>query len=153
MKSNRGFTLMEILVVIGIIAILGAAAVPNIVGWRTKQRFTAAASDVHEAVRTARSWAIKNNATVGILFDVAQRRFTVFADADDDGSPDPGELIILSGSFQNDIVLNTSFTGHRLSFNGRGLTDAVGDGITLTNAVHGTRVVQVTVTGNSRILY
>lgn len=150
MKSNRGFSLIEIMVVIGIIAILATIAVPNIIGWRTKQRFLAAASDVHEAIKMARSAAIKDNTTVVIQFQ--PNRFTVFADADDDGSQDPGERTIFSSNFLNDIALTTSFPGHRLSFNGRGLTNAVGAGITLSNAVYGTRVLQVTVTGNSRIL-
>lgn len=151
MKTNRGFTLIEIMVVIGLIAILATIAVPNIVGWRAKQRFAAAASDVHEAIRVARSSAIKDNTTVTIQFQLPNR-FIVFADDDGDGTQDAGERTILTGGFQNDITLTTSFTGHRLSFNGRGLTTASGTGITLSNAVHGTRVVQVTVTGNSRIL-
>lgn len=150
MKSNRGFSLIEIMVVIGIIAILATIAVPNIIGWRTKQRFLAAASDVHEAIKMARSAAIKDNTTVVIQFQL--NRFTVFADDDADGSQDAGERTIFSGNFLNDIDLTTSFPGDRLSFNGRGLTNAVGAGITLSNAVYGTRVLQVTVTGNSRIL-
>lgn len=150
MKSNRGFSLIEIMVVIGIIAILATIAVPNIIGWRTKQRFLAAASDVHEAIKMARSAAIKDNTTVVIQFQL--NRFTVFADDDADGSQDAGERTIFSSNFLNDIDLTTSFPGDRLSFNGRGLTNAVGAGITLSNAVYGTRVLQVTVTGNSRIL-
>jgi prepilin-type N-terminal cleavage/methylation domain-containing protein len=147
MKSNRGFTVVEVMVVIGIIAILAAVAVPNIIGWRTKQRFLAAAGEVHEAIKMARSAAIKDNTTVVIQFQ--PNSFTVLADDDDDGNP---ERTILSGSFLNDIAITTSFPGHLLSFNGRGLTNAVGAGITLSNAVYGTRVLQVTVTGNSRIL-
>lgn len=150
MKSNRGFSLIEIMVVIGIIAILATIAVPNIIGWRTKQRFLAATSDVHEAIKMARSAAIKDNTTVVIQFQL--NRFTVFEDNDADGSQDPGERTIFSSGFLNDIDITTSFPGHRLSFNGRGLTNAVGAGITLSNAVYGTRVLQVTVTGNSRIL-
>jgi type IV fimbrial biogenesis protein FimT len=151
MGTKRGFTVVEVMVVIGIIAILAAVAVPNIVGWRAKQRFLAAMSDVHETVKMARSWAIKNNATVVINFNLAQRTFTAFDDQNGNGSLDGGELI-RSGGFLNDITMNTSFPGHRLTFNGRGLSDAVGAGITLSHAVYGSRVVQVTVTGNTQVL-
>ena len=152
MKTNRGFTLVEVLVATAIIAILATIAVPNLAGWRAKQRFATAVSDIHEAIKVARSSAIKDNTTVVLLFQPASRRFVVFADDDGDGTQDSGERTILTGSFLNDITLTTSFTGHRLSFNGRGLTTASGTGITLTNAVYGSRVIQVTGTGNSRIL-
>lgn len=151
MKTNRGFTLVEIMVTIGIIAILATIAVPNIVGWKTRQRFAAAVSEVHEAIKVARSAAIKDNATVVIQFQLP-RGFRVFYDTDGDGNQDAGEATILSGSFGNDTSLATSFPGHQLSFNGRGMTSAVGAGITLTNTAYGSRVVQVTVTGSSRIL-
>jgi type IV fimbrial biogenesis protein FimT len=151
MKADRGYTLLEIMVATAIVAILATIAVPNISGWRAKQRFAAAASDVHEAIIVARSSAIKDNTTVVILFQLPNG-FTVFADDDADGTQDAGERTILTGRFQNDITLTTSFPGHRLSFNGRGLTTAVGAGITLSNPVYGSRVVQITVTGSSRIL-
>jgi type IV fimbrial biogenesis protein FimT len=151
MRTDRGYTLVEIMVATAIIAILATIAVPNIAGWRAKQRFAAAAGDVHEAIKVARSSAIKDNTTVVIQFQLPNR-FTVFADDDGDGTQDTGERTIRTGSFQNDISLTTSFSGHRLSFNGRGMTTASGAGITLSNAVYGSRVIQVTVTGNSRIL-
>lgn len=151
MKTDRGYSLLEIMVATAIIAILAAIAVPNIAGWRAKQRFAAAVSDVHEAIKVARSSAIKDNTTAVIQFQLPNR-FTVFADDDGDGTQDTGERTILTGIFQNDISLTTSFSGHRLSFNGRGMTTASGAGITLSNAVFGSRVIQITVTGNSRIL-
>jgi type IV fimbrial biogenesis protein FimT len=151
MKTNRGFTLMEIMVVIGIIAILATIAVPNIVGWRTKQRFAAAVSDVHEAIRVARSSAIKNNANVVIQFQLP-RSFRVCFDDDKDGCQDADDLTILSGNFQNDInIISTGLPSDRLTIDGRGLTNASINPIKLRNAVYGDRHVWVTVTGNSRI--
>lgn len=151
MRTDRGYSLVEIMVATAIIALLAAIAVPNLAGWRAKQRFGTAVSDVHDAIKVARSSAIKDNTTVVIQFQLPNR-FIVFADDDGDGTQDSGERTILTGGSQNDITLTTSFSGHRLSFNGRGLTSASGAGVTLTNATYGSRVIQVTVTGNSRIL-
>lgn len=151
MKTNRGFTLIEIMVVIGIIAILATIAVPNIVGWRTKQRFAAAVSDVHEAIKVARASAIKNNANVVIQFQLP-RSFRVCFDDDKDGCNDADDLTILSGSFQNDInIVSTGLPSDRLTIDGRGLTNASINPIKLRNTVYGDRHVWVTVTGNSRI--
>lgn len=151
MRTDRGYSLLEIMVATAIIAILAAIAVPNLAGWRAKQRFATAVSDVHEAIKVARASAIKDNTTVVIQFQLPNR-FIVFADDDSDGTQDSGERTILTGGFQSDISLTTSFSSHRLSFNGRGLTTASGAGITLSRAPYNNRVIQVTVTGNSRIL-
>lgn len=152
MRTARGFTLIEIMVATAIVAIAVTFAVPNIVGWRAKQRFLSAASDVHEAVKIARASAIKENATFSVQFDTANRRFTVFLDLDGDGNQDAGERIILSGSYRNDIGLNTGgLPNNSVTFDSRGLVTNPGTGIELSHAGYGQRTIQVTVTGNSRV--
>jgi prepilin-type N-terminal cleavage/methylation domain-containing protein len=152
MKTDRGFSLIEIMVAIAIVSIALTFAVPDIIGWRTKQRFLAAANEVHDAIKVARAAAIKDNRAVVIQFEPANRRYTVFADLNGDGDQDlPGERTIRSGSFQNDINFSTSFTNNRLTFNGRGLTDATGQGIRLPSATYRDRLIEVTVTGISQI--
>jgi prepilin-type N-terminal cleavage/methylation domain-containing protein len=156
MKTNRGFTLIEIMVVIAIVAIAATFAVPNFVGWRAKQRFLSAASDVHEAVKIARASAIKENATVRVRFDTANRRLTVFPDYDEDGNQDAGERTIFSTSYRNDIVLDTGDPSYNtLTVDGRGLVTnpppPPQNGIEISHANYGQRMIQVTVTGNSRV--
>jgi type IV fimbrial biogenesis protein FimT len=151
MKTDRGYTLVEIMVAIAIVAILATIAVPNISGWRAKQRFAAAVGDVHEAIKMARSSAIKNNANVVVQFQLP-RSFRVCYDDDKDGCQDADDRTILSGNFQNDInIISTGLPNDRLTIDGRGLTNASINPIKLRNAVYGDRHVWVTVTGNSRI--
>lgn len=152
MKTERGFTLIEIMVATAIVAIAATFAVPNIVGWKTKQRFLSAASDVHEAVKVARAAAIKQNTNAIVQFDTANRRFTVFMDLDGDGNQDAGERTILSGSYRNDIGLNTGgLPNNSVTFDSRGLVTNPGTGIILSHADYGQRTIQVTVTGNTRV--
>jgi type IV fimbrial biogenesis protein FimT len=151
MRSNRGFSLIEIMVVVAVMAILASFAIPNIVAYRDRQRFAAAVSDVYAAIKGARSSAIKNNTNVSVLLQ-PPNRFTVFYDADGNGIQDAGDARIRSGVLQNDFVLSTDF-GQRITFDGRGLiTTAVSTGtVTLIHAVYGSRTLQATVTGNVRI--
>ena len=60
----RGFTLIEMMVVIGIVAILGAIAAPNMSAMIKRQRIKTAAFDVFASLTFARSEAIKRNTTV-----------------------------------------------------------------------------------------
>jgi prepilin-type N-terminal cleavage/methylation domain-containing protein len=156
MRTARGFTLIEIMVATAIVAIAATFAVPNIVGWRAKQRFLSAASDVYEAVKVARAAAIKQNTNAIVQFDTANRRFTVFMDLDGDQNQDAGESTIHSASYRNDITLDTGgLTNNRLAFDGRGLVAnpplPPQNGIRLSHANYGQRTIQVTVTGNSRV--
>jgi prepilin-type N-terminal cleavage/methylation domain-containing protein len=63
LRSNKeGFTLIELMIVIAIIGILAAIAIPNFIAYRNKAFCTAAESDAHSAVAVAADfYAIPTN--------------------------------------------------------------------------------------------
>ena len=65
-RKPRGFTLIELMVVVALAAILAALAAPSFKSFVSGQRVKAAASDFAMAAILARSEAIKRNADVTI---------------------------------------------------------------------------------------
>jgi type IV fimbrial biogenesis protein FimT len=80
MRKKSGFTIIELMVIIAIISILATVAIPNFFTWRPKRQLSAATKDVFSAMQYARSRALKDNVSVGLLFDKANEEYTVFLD-------------------------------------------------------------------------
>ena len=59
--ASKGFTLMELMVVIAIIGILSAIAVPNFVNYRRKAHITEAAEDIKNFEKGFISYALDEN--------------------------------------------------------------------------------------------
>jgi prepilin-type N-terminal cleavage/methylation domain-containing protein len=58
-KSNKGFTVVELLTVMGIVGVLMAVALPGILSWIPEQRLKGAARELHDNLQFARIYAIK----------------------------------------------------------------------------------------------
>ncbi|MBK5257497.1 MAG: prepilin-type N-terminal cleavage/methylation domain-containing protein [Vicinamibacteria bacterium] len=67
-RRSQGFTLIEILVVIGVIAAMAAVTLPNIAGYLRSARIRSAQDQVFSAIQRARAKAITNNSQYGVVF-------------------------------------------------------------------------------------
>lgn len=66
-RHSRGFSVVEVMVVVAILGIVAAVAAPNMGAMIRTQRLKTAAFDVYSSLSFARSEAIKRNTTVTIL--------------------------------------------------------------------------------------
>ena len=89
MRNNSGFTTVELLVVIALIAIIAAIAVPNFIGWMPTYRLRAATHDLYSNFQKAMLTAVKRNTNCAIEFN--DSGYLLFSDDDEDFEKDGSE--------------------------------------------------------------
>ena len=77
MRKNSGFTLAELMVTIGIIAIVAAIAIPGYLSWLPDHRLRSAVMDLEGNIQWTRLQAIKNNRTWAVIFDQANNIYYI----------------------------------------------------------------------------
>ncbi|HVR72202.1 MAG TPA: prepilin-type N-terminal cleavage/methylation domain-containing protein [Vicinamibacteria bacterium] len=83
--AAAGFTLVELLVVVGIIALLGAVAAPAIISYLRTYQIRAGTHAVAGDIQAARNRAIAKNVNMGVVF-VVEDATTYWTHVEDDQS-------------------------------------------------------------------
>jgi len=65
MKANQGFTLVEIMIVVAIIGLLAAIAIPSFMQARTTSQTNACINNLRQIDSAKEQWALENNAVNG----------------------------------------------------------------------------------------
>ena len=133
-NKQSGFSLIEVMIVIAIIAIVSAIAVPSYFSWRPKHDLNRAVREYHNLLYKAKSVAVKDRGDCQFTFAPAAVNtqatgYTVICD-DQDITTCQGassctfvKTVVLATDYNSDIVMSSNgvnFTVATVDFNSMG---------------------------------
>ena len=132
--NNQGFTIMELMIVVAIVGIMAAVAIPNMIGQKPRRNLKDAGMALISTMQRAKMEAIQNNTNIAIVFTNSPGAeggsYTVFRDDGAGGGTrgdgiqqQPGEVTRWTNNMPPGCSLyNASFGGTQvMGYNSRGL--------------------------------
>lgn len=149
MNRDSGFSMMELMVSIALIAVLTSIATPNVIAWRNNAQFNSAVRQVKTNIEGMRMFAIKNNLRAAVAFTDGVNSFATITWDRATGAPGAPNTYQLAP----DIMVSSNFTGDQLIFNNRGMVATIPPNgtVTVQNAGGLTRQIVVSLLGSSRV--
>lgn len=168
MKPDKGFTLLELMIVLLISGILIAVGIPNMLNIVRANRLTSQANDLMTSIAMARSEAIKRGVPVNVCRSAEgatpncggaawDQGWAVFADTNGNDAFNAGEPILLvRGPITgNNTIAASNNIANRVRFTAQGVVGAGGIGNFLitdaAGAAKGTRLICLAMTGRARV--
>jgi prepilin-type N-terminal cleavage/methylation domain-containing protein len=86
LRKSEGFSLPEVLVVVAILGIMSAIAIPSMLSWLSNKGLQSAARDLYSNMKKAQSFSVKENRNCAVTFN-GTTGYTVFVDASTPWNP------------------------------------------------------------------
>ena len=154
MKKERGVTFLELLVVLAVIAVVGAIVTPNFIKWRNNAKMRDAVDNLMADLEMAKISAVKENNFVAVLFD--PEGYRVFVDKANFWVRDADERLLRDRKLPAGVTFdfgnsNWGFTNNRTRFNSRGRANIAGTAV-IVNLEGQQRDVKVSTLGRIRVV-
>jgi type IV fimbrial biogenesis protein FimT len=144
MRTEQGFTLVELLITVVVLSILVTLAVPSFREMMDRNAVTATANDLLSSVLLARSESIKREQPVIFSGNAGFTTWQVAADTDGNGT---GDVTLLQHNRESN---NVSVTASTITFNTRGRANTTNTSFTVSKN-NATRYVCFSATGRPRV--
>ena len=149
MKHTLGFSVMELMVVMAIIATIVAVSTPSMIDWRQDHQLNTAARNIQASIQRLRIQAMKEKSSAEIIFDAAANKYEARVHM---RGVKAGRMKVLRYHLPPGIQINKiNFKNSTLRFNSRGLPAGGAGSVSLINQRGILRRIIVPITGNSRI--
>jgi len=151
MSRNKGFTLLELMIVLALIGIMAGVITPSFMQWRDRSKVKGDAANLRAAFEMAKLRAIKHNTNVVVTFPDTTS-FQVFVDTNNNGAQDAGEDRIASRTLSPGVTITeNTFVGNDMAFNPRGAANGPNSTGTVTMTSPGGERYSVVVSSFGRV--
>ncbi|MDY6855617.1 MAG: GspH/FimT family pseudopilin [Thermodesulfobacteriota bacterium] len=111
-KDKRGFTATELVVVMAIISVLTAFAIPHFIGMQPTMRVNSASRDLTSEMQLAKMKAVSQRNNYVITFDTTNNQYKIYDDNDNDFATAGAE----SGELKKTVDIDSSYTGIQFGY-------------------------------------
>jgi type IV fimbrial biogenesis protein FimT len=140
-RLHRGFTLVELLTVVAVVAVLSTLAGPSMINLIATQRVRAVAGDLHLTLMKARGEAIKRNASVTVA-----RSGSNWHDGWQINDPEGG-AVLSTVSVPSGVTITNSPAVASVVYAANGRTSAVTSFVVTSSSGTAVRCVAIDLTG------
>lgn len=149
-KNQKGFSLVELMIVIAILAILAAVAVPSLQRFAINSDLRSAARAIQGDFFDLKERAISENRRYAITFNVNSSTYSI--------EQPPGTVIETRDLriYRDDIVITSaSFAGGipSVTFQTRGTVSGTGGSVSIKNILNSTATIRINITGKTSVQY
>ena len=149
--SSKGFTLIELMIVIAIIGILSAVALYGWRGYQDNVNLRTAARDVVTDISACKQRAVSEGVQYCMQFTDGSPNYSI--NASSCGAPTQTQAKNLTSFGSGLTISNTNFTSDQVSFLPRGTLSSNTGTIVLTNSKNSTATITINITSRTYVSF